>query len=212
MRKYGVLGSGVVARVLAKGLKQHGYEVSIGSRDPGKLAAFRDEAGIPIGTFSEVAGTAEVAVLAVKGTIASDALRLAGADRLAGKVVIDTTNPIADAPPVDGVLQYFTGPNESLMERLQREFPALRFVKAFNSVGNALMVNPALAGGPPTMFYCGNDTDAKTVVAEVLVKFGWQPMDMGTATAARAIEPLCQLWCIPAFRNQRATHAFKLLG
>ena len=212
MRRYGVLGSGVVAKVLAKGLKQHGYEVSIGSRDPGKLEAFRDETGIPIGTFSEVAGAADVAVLAVKGTVASDALRLAGADRLAGKVVIDTTNPIADAPPVDGVLQYFTGPNESLMEQLQHEFPAVRFVKAFNSVGNSLMVNPALAGGPPTMFYCGNDTDAKTVVAEVLVKFGWQPMDMGTATAARAIEPLCQLWCIPAFRNQQATHAFKMLG
>jgi predicted dinucleotide-binding enzyme len=125
--------------------------------------------------------------------------------------VIDTTNPLADAPPVDGVLQVFTGPNESLMERLQQEFPDARFVKAFNSVGNGSMVNPSMAGGPPTMFYCGNDPEAKAVVADLLVKFGWEPLDMGTAVAARAIEPLCPLWCILGFRNQRWTHAFKLI-
>lgn len=201
----------MVAKALARGLKQHGYTVGIGSRDPAKLDGFRTETAIPTGTFTDVATAADVVVLAVTGTAAAEALRIAGADRLAGKVVIDTTNPIADAPPVDGVLQYFTGPNESLMERLQHEFPAARFVKAFSSVGNALMVNPALVGGPPTMFYCGNDADAKAIVAELLVKFGWQPLDMGTAAAARAIEPLCQLWCIPVFRNQRSRHAFKLL-
>jgi 8-hydroxy-5-deazaflavin:NADPH oxidoreductase len=211
MPQFGVLGSGVVAKVLSKGLKQHGYDVRIGSRDPQKLASFRDETGISTGTFADVAASADVIVLAVKGTVAVDALRLAGADHLKGKVVIDTTNPIADLPPVDGVVQYFTGPNESLMERLQREFAEARFVKAFNSVGNASMVNPQLAGGPPTMFYCGNDAEAKRVVAGVLEKFGWEPADMGTATAARAIEPLCQLWCIPGFRQQRWTHAFKLI-
>ena len=211
MHRFGVLGSGVVAKVLAAGLKRHGYDVRIGSRDPAKLASFAQETGIAAGTFAEVAATADVVVLAVKGTVASEALRLAGADELAGKVVIDTTNPIADAPPIDGVLQYFTGPNESLMERLQAEFQGARFVKAFNSVGNASMVNPTFAGGPPTMFYCGNDAEAKRVVAELLEKFGWQPADMGSAIAARAIEPLCQLWCIPGFREQRFSHAFKLL-
>jgi 8-hydroxy-5-deazaflavin:NADPH oxidoreductase len=211
MPRFGVLGSGIVAKVLAAGLKRHGYDVRIGSREPDKLADFQKETGIEAGTFGGVAATAEVVVLAVKGTAAREALDLAGADRLAGKVVVDTTNPIADAPPVDGVLQYFTGPNESLMERLQNAFPAARFVKAFNSVGNASMVNPSLTGGPPTMFICGNDAAAKRVVAEVLEKFGWQPADMGSATAARAIEPLCQLWCIPAFREKRATHAFKLI-
>ena len=209
--QFGVLGSGVVAKVLSKGLKQHGYDVRIGSRDPQKLSSFGNESGIATGTFADVAASADVVVLAVKGAAALDALRLAGADHLKGKVVIDTTNPIADAPPVDGVLQYFTGPNESLMERLQREFPEARFVKAFNSVGNASMVNPALAGGPPTMFYCGNDIAAKRVVGEVLTKFGWEPLDLGTVVAARAIEPLCQLWCIPGFRQQRWTHAFKLI-
>ena len=208
--RYGVLGSGVVANVLARGLKKHGHDVRIGSRDPKKLASFEAE-GIATGTFADVATASDVIVLAVKGTVASEALRLAGGANLAGKVVIDTTNPIADAPPVDGVLQYFTAPNESLMERLQREFPSARFVKAFNSVGNGSMVNPSFAGGPPTMFYCGNDADAKRTVAGLLRTFGWEPADMGTATAARAIEPLCQLWCIPAFRDGHSTHAFKLV-
>jgi predicted dinucleotide-binding enzyme len=209
--QYGVLGSGIVAQVLARGLKKHGDDVRIGSRDAAKLAGFQKETGIPAGTFAEVAAGAEVIVLAVKGSAAREALRLAGAANLGGKVVIDTTNPLADAPPVDGVLQVFTGPNESLMERLQQEFPDARFVKAFNSVGNASMVNPSMSGGPPTMFYCGNDPEAKAVVADLLVKFGWEAFDMGTATAARAIEPLCQLWCIPGFRQQRWTHAFKLI-
>ena len=211
MHRFGVLGSGVVAQVLAKGLKTHGNDVSIGSREPEKLASFRDETGIPTGTFAEVAGAADVIVLAVKGSVAADALALAGADRLAGKVVIDTTNPIADGAPVDGVLPYFTGPNESLMERLQQAFSSARFVKAFNSVGNASMVNPTFGGGPATMFICGNDAEAKAVVAGLLRTFGWEPADMGTAAAARAIEPLCQLWCIPAFREGRSTHAFKVV-
>jgi len=125
-------------------------------------------------------------------------------------VVIDATNPIADAPPVDGVIQFFTGPNESLMERLQKAFPQAKFVKAFSSVGAARMVNPSFAGGKPTMFYCGNDADAKAFVARVLEEFGWEGADMGGAVAARAIEPLAQLWCIPGFRQNSWTHAFKV--
>ena len=211
MARYGVLGSGAVAQVLAKGLKTHGHDVGIGSREPDKLASFGRETAVATGTFAEVARGADVIVLAVKGTVAIDALTLAGADALAGKVVIDATNPIADAAPVDGVLQFFTGPNDSLMERLQKAFPNARFVKAFNSVGNVSMVNPRFAAGPATMFICGNDAEAKGVVSELLRTFGWEPADMGTAVAARAIEPLCQLWCIPAFRDRRSTHAFKLV-
>jgi predicted dinucleotide-binding enzyme len=208
---FGVLGSGVVAQTLAKGLKRHGYGVRIASRDGGKLSDFSTAAGIAAGTFADVAAWADAVVLAVKGTAAESALRLAGAANLRGKTVIDTTNPLADEPPADGVLKFFTGPNESLMERLQAAFPGARLVKAFNSVGSALMVNPSLPGGPPTMFYCGNDPGAKAAVARVLEQFGWEPADMGGAAAARAIEPLCQLWCIPGFRENRWTHAFKLL-
>ena len=125
--------------------------------------------------------------------------------------MIDTTNPIADAPPVNGVLRFFTDLDDSLMERLQREFPDARFVKAFNSVGNARMVDPEFAGGRPTMFICGNDEPAKATVTEILDQFGWDVADMGKAEAARAIEPLCMLWCIPGFLRNEWTHAFALL-
>jgi predicted dinucleotide-binding enzyme len=143
--------------------------------------------------------------------VAAEALRAAGEDSFSGKTVIDATNPIADAPPVNGVLRFFTNLDDSLMEQLQREFPAARFVKAFNSVGSGLMVNPRFDGGRPTMFICGNDDAAKKTVGTILDQFGWEMADMGKAEAARAIEPLCILWCIPGFLHNEWTHAFKLL-
>src|SRR4029453_9002736 len=112
-------------------------------------------------------------VLAVKGNVAAEVLRAAGGANLAGKPLIDTTNPIAAAPPTNGVLKFFTNLDESLMERLQREFGGARFVKAFSSVGNALMVNPQLKDGKPTMFICGNDEEAKKLVTGILDQFGW---------------------------------------
>jgi 8-hydroxy-5-deazaflavin:NADPH oxidoreductase len=211
MIRYGILGSGAVGQTLAEGFLKHGHEVRIGSRAPGKLAAFSRDTGIEAVTFADAAGWAEALVLSVKGNGAEEALRLAGKERLSGKLVIDTTNPISDEPPQDGVLRYFTGPNESLMERLQAAFPAAHLVKAFNSVGSDRMVNPKYAGGKPTMFFCGNDAGAKAETARVLDLFGWEPADMGSATAARAIEPLAQLWCIPGFLRNQWTHAFKLL-
>ena len=124
---------------------------------------------------------------------------------------MDATNPIEDAPPIHGVLQFFTNRNESLMEQLQQEFLSAKFVKAFNSVGAASMVNPLFTGGKPTMFICGNDETAKKSVDGILEAFGWETADMGGAEAARAIEPLCMLWCIPGFLHNQWTHAFKLL-
>ena len=129
----------------------------------------------------------------------------------AGKVVIDTTNPIADEPPEDGIVRYFTGPNDSLMERLQKAAPEARFVKAWNSVGNHLMINPKLPGGRPTMFICGNDATAKAQVSALLDGFGWDVEDVGTVKGARAIEPLCQLWCAPGFLRNDWVHAYKVL-
>ena len=212
MTRIGVIGSGQVGQVLARGCKKHGYDTRIGSRTPAKLASFSESSGIPAAKSAEVAAWADAIVLAVLGRSAEDAVREAGASNIAGKIVIDTTNPIDDSPPEDGVIRFFTGPNDSLMERLQEAFPDARFVKAFSSVGNALMVDPQLDGGPPTMFYCGNDAAAKAEVATLLRRFGWDPADMGTARAARAIEPLCQLWCIPGFLKGQWAHAFKLLG
>jgi 8-hydroxy-5-deazaflavin:NADPH oxidoreductase len=211
--KIGVLGSGEVAQTLGAGFLKKGHEVTMGSRDPSKLKDWQTtHPAARLGTFDEAARFGEVVVLAVKGTAAARALKAAGAPNLAGKTVIDVTNPIADdRPPVNGVLQFFTTMNESLMERLQKEFAEARLVKAFNSVGSALMVDPKLKGGTPTMFLCGNDEGAKRIVSQILYHFGWEPMDMGKAEAARAIEPLCMLWCIPGFLRNDWSHAFKLL-
>lgn len=210
--KVGVLGSGGVAETLASGLLKHGHQVKMGSRSPEKLAGWVSKnSGGTAATFAEAAAFGELVVLAVKGTAAADALRLAGAENLAGKTVIDACNPIADAPPVKGVLKFFTNLDRSLMEDLQGEFPQAHFVKAFNSVGSACMVNPHFQGGKPTMFICGNDAGAKEQVRGILDQFGWEAEDMGGVEAARAIEPLCMLWCIPGFARNDWMHAFKML-
>jgi hypothetical protein len=210
--KIGVLGSGVVAQTLAGGFIRHGHETMVGTRTAAKLSEWRSKnPKAQVGSFSETAAFGEVLVLAVKGSVAADVLRAAGSANLDGKLVMDACNPIADAPPVNGVLRFFTTLDDSLMERLQREFPKAHFVKAFNSVGNAQFVNPQYKGGRPTMFICGNDDGAKTAAARILDQFGWETADMGRVEAARAIEPLCMLWCILGFTKNEWTHAFKLL-
>jgi 8-hydroxy-5-deazaflavin:NADPH oxidoreductase len=210
--KVGVLGSGDVAQTLAAGLAKHGYQVKIGSRSPEKLAGWAAQnPKVATGTFAEAAEFGDLVILAVKGNVAANALHLAGAKNLAGKPVADACNPIADAPPAKGVLQFFTGHNQSLMEQLQSEFPDAHLVKAFNSVGAPRMVDPHYAAGKPTMFICGNHEVAKKAVGSIVEQFGWEVADMGGTEAARAIEPLCMLWCIPGFLHNEWTHAFKLL-
>jgi predicted dinucleotide-binding enzyme len=213
MTKYAVMGSGQVGQVLADGLLQHGHEVMRASREPSKLAGWQTKAGpkARIGSLAEAARWGEQIVLAVKGTAAENALELAGIDNLADKVVLDATNPIADLPPQNGVLRFFTTLDDSLMERLQRKAPRARFVKAFSCVGNPFMIHPKLPGGPPTMFICGNDEGAKASVRTLLTELGWETSDMGAVEAARAIEPLCMLWCIPGLTKNRWGHAFKML-
>ena len=210
--KVGVLGSGEVGQALGDGFVKHRHEVMLGTRDPAKLAdwAARNP-NARVGTFAEAAEFGELIVLAVNGKASSTALGLAGAENLAGKTIVDATNPISDVPPVNGVLSFFTKQNESLMEQLQQEFPDAHFVKAFNSVGSDLMVNPRLEDGRPSMFICGNEAAAKKAVTEILDQFGWETWDMGAVEAARAIEPLAILWCIPGFLRNEWTHAFKLL-
>ncbi len=205
-----VLGSGQVAQILSKGFQAHGYPIQMGNRTPSKLSALSAETGIPVSPMAEAVAAAQIIVLAVKGTAAEAVVKNLGR-ALAGKVVIDTTNPIADIPPTDGVLSYFTNPDQSLMERLQALAPEAKFVKAFNSVGNGLMIDPALPGGKPTMFICGNDSEAKDLVVSILDSFGWESEDMGKAASARPIEALCQLWCARGFIQNQWAHAFKLL-
>jgi 8-hydroxy-5-deazaflavin:NADPH oxidoreductase len=212
MVKVGILGSGDVGKVLAKGFLKNGYQVAIGSDHPEKLTEFkRENPEMETATFEEAAQSGDIVVVCVKGTVAEKIVEKVK-KYITGKTVIDTTNPIADAPPQNGVLKYFTSLEESLMERLQKIAPDAQFVKAFNSIGSALMVNPEFGDDTkPTMFICGNNDDAKKKVHEILEKFGFKVEDMGKVESARAIEPLCIIWCIPGFLRNEWSHAFKLL-
>ncbi|MEP7263613.1 MAG: NAD(P)-binding domain-containing protein [Bacteroidota bacterium] len=212
MKKIGIIGSGMVGKVLASGFIKYGYEVMIGTSDVSKLNDWKSkEAKGIVGSMEEAAAFGDLIVLAVKGSAAEKVLNLIQ-NNINGKTIIDTTNPISEtAPPKNGVLQYFTSMNESLMEILQKKFPSANFVKSFNSVGNTFMVDPKFPDGKPTMFICGNNADARKEVTAILEQFGWETCDMGTAEAAGPIESLCALWCIPGFINNNWMHAFKLM-
>ncbi|MBI5324459.1 MAG: NAD(P)-binding domain-containing protein [Ignavibacteriae bacterium] len=212
--KIGVLGSGMVGKVLAQGFSNHSYDVMIGSRDIKKLEDWKYESGFKglVGDFKQTAKFAEIIVLAVKGTNAIEAIDLSGKENFSGKIIIDTTNPIDDSkPPENGVIKFFTNNDSSLMERLQSHIPDGKFVKAFNSVGAAFMVNPDFDSVKPTMVICGNDDNARNQVSQILDKFGWSVEDMGKANAAGTIENLCILWCIPGFLRNEWSHAFKII-
>lgn len=210
--KVGILGSGMVGQALADGFIEYGNEVMIGTRNASKLDDWNKTNGNKgvVGSFKETAEFGELLVLAVKGAAAKDVIDQADKDNFKGKVVIDPTNPIAPDAPENGVLKFFTDANSSLMEELQDYLPDSHMVKAFNSIGSGFMVNPVFEA-QPTMFICGNSVAAKSKVADILDQFGWEVEDLGAVEAARAIEPLCMLWCIPGFLENRWNHAFKLL-
>ena len=212
--KIGILGSGVVGQVLASAFLNEGHEVMLGTRNTSKDEVVKwknKNVKGQVGTFADTGKFGELLILATKGTITEEVIKQTGTANFRNKTVIDATNPIADAPPQNGVLKFFTSLDESLMERIQKIVPEAKVVKAFNIVGNAFMYKPKFPGGTPTMFICGNDDAAKKTVTDILTKFGWETVDMGKVESARAIEPLCILWCIPGMLRNEWTHAFKLL-
>jgi 8-hydroxy-5-deazaflavin:NADPH oxidoreductase len=212
--KIGILGSGDVGKALGAGFAALGHDVMIGTRDPGaeKVRAWTAKIGAhaSAGTFAQAATFAEVAVLATLWDGTENAIRLAGPQNLAGKIVIDTTNPLdfSSGPPP----KLSVGHTDSAGERVQRWLPAARVVKAFNIVGNPHMFRPTFPGGPPDMFICGNDASAKNAVAEICTAFGWpQPIDLGGIESARYLEPLAMVWILVYFATRSGNHAFKLL-
>ncbi|MFP5246429.1 MAG: NADPH-dependent F420 reductase [Thermoanaerobaculia bacterium] len=209
--RIGVLGSGDVGRVLAAGFVGLGHEVKVGSRDPQKLAQWADAAGsrASTGTFEEAARFGDILVLATLGVATADAIRMAGTQNFGGKVVIDTTNPLDFSKGMPPTLS--VGHTDSLGEQVQRLIPDARVVKAFNTVGNAHMVNPRLPGGPPDMFLCGNDDDAKKIVSQICEHFGWGAVDLGGIESSRYLEPMCLVWVLYGARTNTWNHAFKLL-
>jgi predicted dinucleotide-binding enzyme len=212
--KIGVLGTGDVGRVLGTGFASRGHEVKLGSRDPQSDKAVgwakKNGARASTGTFADVATFGEILVLATRWDGTKSALDLAGAAAFAGKVVIDATNPLDFShgmPP-----RLALGHTDSGGEQVQRWLPKARIVKCFNIVGNTLMVDPKLPGGPPDMWIAGNDESAKKTVGEILHDFGWPaPIDMGAIEGARLLEPMCLVWVLCGARTSTWNHAFKLL-
>lgn len=208
--RVGVLGSGDVGRVLAAGFAALGHDVKIGSRDPEKLRDWGKAAGthVSLGTFADAARFGDIVVLATLGTATEDAVRMAGVESFDGKVVVDTTNPLDFST---GLPRLTIGHTDSLGETIQRLLPNARVVKAFNTVGNALMIDPQLPGGPPDMFIAGNDDDAKKIVTQICAHFGWGAIDLGGIEGSRHLEPMCLIWVLHGIRSKSWTHAFKML-
>lgn len=213
--KIGIIGSGVVGQALGKGFASEGYGVMLGTRDPNSPKIHdwltKTGKGVKAGTFEETAKFGDIIVLCPLFRATEDIIKMAGVENFKGKIVIDTTNPIADEPPVNGVLKYVTKNNESAGEFIQKWLPDSHVVKAFNSIGNAFMYKPKFEEGQPTMFICGNSDDAKKKVTEVLELFGWDVLDCGGIEASNALEGLCIIWCARGFKEGKWDHAFKLL-
>jgi len=210
--RIGVLGTGTVGQTLGRGLIDIGHDVMLGSRDASNPKAAEWAAGAggraSTGSFADAAAFAELIVLSTLWAGTENALTLAGRDRLAGKTVIDTTNPLVSG---DGVPSLALGTTDSGGEQVQRWLPGAHVVKAFNIVGAPHIVHPVLPGGPPDMFIAGDDDQAKATVTEILASFGWQTIDIGGIAGARLLEPLCILWVLYGARTGTWNHAFKLL-
>ena len=208
--KVGILGSGDVGKSLARGFAKLGHEVMIGSRSPEKLADFAKETkGVAAGTFEETAAFGDLLALATLGAAAEEAIKLAGPSNFEGKVLIDATNPLDFSRGMPPTL--FVGHTDSLGERIQRWIPAARVVKAFNTAGNALFVDPGFPDGPPDMFIAGNDGDAKKIVAQICKQWGWGVVDVGGIEGSRHLEPMCMVWVLHGALSGSWNHAFKML-
>ena len=210
--KFAVLGSGQVGRSIGAGLVRHGHEVLMGSRDSNAehVLAWVTEVGsgaraLP---YAEAAAGSEIACLATSWSGTESALRLAEPSNLAGKIVIDITNPFGRGP---SGMTLVTAHNDSAGEQVQRWLPESLVVKTWNTVNNQHMIDPAIPGGPGDMFLCGNDGDAKQTVSALVRECGWPPLDVGGIESARMLESLALLWVTYAISNQSSDHAFKLL-
>jgi 8-hydroxy-5-deazaflavin:NADPH oxidoreductase len=211
--RVGILGTGDVGKALGKGFIAVGHEVKMGSRsaENEKAIAWAKEVGHKgsAGTFADAASFGDVIVLATLGVANESALRSAGPETCRGKVVIDATNPLdfgSGMPPKLAV-----SGNDSAGERVQRLLPDAHVVKAFNTVGNPFMFRPEFPGGPPDMFICGNNEEAKKKVAAILTDFGWGTVDVGGIESSRYLEAMCMVWVLSAIRTNNWNQAFKLL-
>jgi predicted dinucleotide-binding enzyme len=195
--KVAVLGTGVVGKTLAGAFRTLGHEVKVGSRSA------KDD----VLAYADAAAWGEIVVLSTLGLVVEEVVKACGA-ALDGKIVIDTTNPLDTSAGFPPKLAW---PGDSAGERVQRAAPKAHVVKAFNIVGNADMFEPELPGGPPDMFFAGNDRFAKEKVAALLRDFGWNAVDIGGIDQSRQLESLCILWVVACKASGTWRAAFKLL-
>lgn len=206
--KIAVLGTGMVGRAIAGRLDELGHAVTVGTRDPDATLArsepgpmgtppYADWAGghpgVTLATFPDAAGGADVVVNASNGGASLDILAQAGADRLAGKVLIDIANPLDFSQGMPPTL--FVKDTDSLAEQIQRAHPQARVVKTLNTLNASLMVHPETLPEPTTVFMSGDDAEAKAVVSGLLAEFGHTDViDLGDITTARGTEMFLPIW------------------
>ena len=210
--KIGIIGSGSVAQVLGSGFISKGHDVMLGTRDASKLGAWLSEAGTraSVGTFEDAAKFGEIVFLSVPGTALESAIELAGSQNFTGKTVIDITNPMDFS---QGTPPRFTATvGNSLGETVQRLLPQANVVKAFNSIGVAVMTDPDFNGEKATHFIAGNSEDAKAEATRLISEFGWEVVDVGGIDQAFFLEALASLWVNHAFKSNNWNQAFKLLS
>ncbi len=210
--KVGVLGTGDVGKALGDGFLATGHQVMMGSRSASNELALEWAANggaeATVGTFAEAAEFGELIVFATKGVANGDVVAAAGAEKFAGKVVIDATNPLdLSAGHPDLAIKG----DDSGGESLQRALPGAKVVKAFNIVNYSLMFRPELPGGPPDMFIAGDDMAAKETVRSILTDFGWPAIDIGGIRSARWLEAMCMAWVMAGMATQNWRQAFKML-
>ncbi len=195
--KIAVLGTGMVGRALAGRLSELGHDVTVGTRDPEETRS-RDEwtdglEELTLASFADAAAGAELVVNASGGGVALDVLEQAGSENLAGKVLVDISNPLdfsAGFPPTLSVCN-----TDSLGEQVQRAFPDARVVKTLNTLNAELMVHPETLGETTTVFVSGDDATAKATVTELLASLGHgDVVDLGDITTARGTEMLMPVW------------------
>lgn len=217
--KFGIIGSGDVGRRLGGGLVQHGHHVGLGTRNPEKkeLNEWKNEFSknngenkVFVGTFEEVSSFGEVVIISTLWEGTYNAIKIANPSNFKGKVVIDTTNPLDFSQGMPPSLS--VGHSNSGGETIQHLLPDAYVVKAFNIIGNPHMINPDFPCGPPTMFICGNNSEAKKMVTDIILNpFGWETIDIGNIKASRMLEPLALLWITYYFNTGTGNHALKLL-
>lgn len=209
--KIGIVGSGGVAQTLANGYLAKGYKVKLGTRTTEKLAEWLESAGenASVGSFAEAAQFGDVVFISVLGEAALRAVELADAENFQGKTVIDLTNPLDFS---GGVPPRFTAAlGNSLGEQIQKAIPEANVVKAFNTIGAGIMVDPKFGDQTATMFIAGNDENAKAEAKRLAEEFGWEVEDLGGIEQAFFLEAFASMWVNYAFKHNQWMQAFKLL-